>query len=290
MQEIAEKIKNLIPQLDLQLPGCRDLSPGNGEDDHANLRIHSHRHREILMVLKGSGNYQVDSRWYKLQPGSVIFIDSWQMHSCYAYKALRSDLEHIWFMLYPRRVVVTGSELSGNGTQYRNRVLGPLAEPAARLLTGVWERLRMAPPEERMRHVEQLQMVMRVVSGEIVEYLFNSNVRTGAKAQEMADFLADYIENRYGCGCTLSNLEKLTGYSSCYISHLFHRKFGKTVGEAVNEARMRYVIEQIRHGAATKAIAAELEFASPESFWKWRRNNRQLETQLLQNLKDDTEE
>ena len=58
------------------------------------------------------------------------------------------------------------------------------------------------------------------------------------------EFTSDYIDLHHGRNCSLVQLEKITGYTQYYLCRLFRKYYGKTIGDAINEARMRYVSEQ----------------------------------------------
>jgi AraC-like DNA-binding protein len=78
--------------------------------------------------------------------------------------------------------------------------------------------------------------------------------------------------------CSLSRLEKISGYSRYYLSHRFREYEGCTIGEYIDKIRIQYTIEAMKRGLRQKEIAFELGFSSPSNFWTWvQKHRKQIE-------------
>lgn len=239
---------------------------------------HQHRHREILLVLEKSDDLALEDHLYALQTGDAAFIDSRQRHNVYR---TGGDFRHIWFFFYPKRVAVAYLEKSNN-VKKQLLLPNPIGSTAATLLINRWEQLLFSNAVDLEYHRSQLRAAFELIKGELVNALSSSeSVPLELHQQDIVEMICDSIESRRGMECSLADLARLTGYSECYLSRLFHRCTGKTVGMAVNEARMRYVLSCQKH-TSCKVLADSLGFSSAAAFWKWRRKNHQLETAMLE--------
>lgn len=260
---------------------CGSLPPPLSSEDLS--ASHSHRAREILFVVAGESDYQLDDKFYHLQAGDAVFIEPWQKHGFF-YRASDHDLKHIWFALLPQRMTATGLELDHFGQIGRKHFYGNLPGDSWQMLAGCWDRLRLLPEELLALGKKQLQLGMEMILNEIsITMLSESSDWHINKHQDVMEFTSDYIDLHHGRNCSLVQLEKITGYTQYYLCRLFRKYYGKTIGDAINEARMRYVLEQ-KAVLSSKDIADELGFAAVVSFWKWRRSNRKLEEQLQAQL------
>ena len=254
---------------------CRALPPES--TPHDNFRLHSHRQREILFVLEGESDYILDSHWYRLRPGDAVFVEPWQSHGCF-YREDENNLKHLWFILHSKFLSGCYNNVGLAGQVQREWLYGTVSGPAHQMLLNNWDRARTAKAEDCPWYAEQLRRSFELALGEMATNILQSGGNPlRRKRDDVAEFMADYIDRHLGRDCSLARLEKITGYTRCYLSHLFREYYGKTIGSAVNEARMRYILEQNWQSSA-KDIADELGFASVATYWKWRRNNRKLET------------
>lgn len=254
------------------------------EEIPPDMVCHEHGHREILYVIDGECNYQLGKNWYHLTPGDAIFIDSWQTHSFF-YRQSDSNLTHLWFSIHRQKLSVNLTRVESTGRVQRRMLYVEAPQIATHLLSVNWDRARGAKAENSGFYHEQLKLAFALMLNEMIfAYLSEDENVERSKSENLIDYIADYIEVNHGKDCSLSQLEKLSGYTHCYLSHLFRKYYGKTIGAAINEARMRYVVEQ-SWMASTKDIADELGFSSVMTFWRWRRNNHHLE-EIMSNKND----
>lgn len=246
--------------------------------------MHRHRHREILLVLDCPSSIALDDKSYSLQPGDAVFIETGQRHEAYLNS---SDFSHLWLMLYPKRIPAAYLE-KRSGTDFRHLMPDPVSSAAAALLNSRWDQLLASPAEDLVYCRNQLCAALELVKGDLVKGNIaripaaGKTVSPEIRQRNVVELISDCIESRLGANCSLTELAELTGYSECYLSKLFHACTGKTIGMAVNETRMRYVLSCKLH-TSCKEMAEALGFSTAAAFWKWRRKNQVLEKAIREN-------
>ena len=246
--------------------------------------LHRHRHREILLVIGSPGSIVLGDKTYTLQPGDAVFIETGQRHEAYLNN---SDFSHLWLMLYPKRIPAAYLE-KRSGTDFRHLMPDPVSSAAAALLNSRWDQLLASPAEDLVYCRNQLCAALELVKGDLVKGNIaripaaGKTVSPEIRQRNVVELISDCIESRLGANCSLTELAELTGYSECYLSKLFHACTGKTIGMAVNETRMRYVLSCKLH-TSCKEMAEALGFSTAAAFWKWRRKNQVLEKAIREN-------
>ncbi len=247
------------------------------------VQVHSHKHREILFVLEGKSNFMLGGHWYTIGPGTVVFIEPWEEHEFY-YANDDSNLLHLWVSINPKNIGAMLLTLDEVGSLERKHYFASCSGPILQILSEHWTRMYNQKHRNDELNALMLKRSFDLVLSELVyEVVMQYEEHPRKKREDIINFVNDYIENHNGCDCTLSQLEKLTGYTYYYLSHLYRSYYGKTIGHAINEARMKYFLKQ-GWRANMKEVADALGFSSPGTFWKWRRNNRELELALKQGL------
>ena len=272
----------------LRQPVRRIISAHFGEStpltEVPSVVTHRHRHREILLIFDYAGSIVLDNQIYSLQPGDAVFIETGQLHDAYQ---RRLDCRHLWMMLYPKRMPAAFLERL-SGEEFRYLMPDPVSSAAAALLNSRWDQLLSSSPEDLEYCRSQLRAALELVKGDIVRgniataELAGDAIEPVIRQRNVVELISDCIESRLGNNCSLAELAELTGYSGCYLSKLFHACTGKTIGMAVNEVRMRYVLSCKLH-TSCKEMADALGFSTAAAFWKWRHKNNALEKAMLEN-------
>ena len=246
------------------LDGSRPVQFADG------FALDRHGHREMLYVMEGCSHFLYRDRVWKVAPGTLVVIDAWETHS-FGYRTTDNGLRHIWLGLHPscltctylgvergrHRSIARLESLSGASLGHLSRQWGEVAagdlEPSLRtaLLAGVAEAAMRAIAVETACSVEPLD-----------------------NTRGLADFVAEYIMRQHGRDCSLARLERVTGYSRFYLSRLFRRQRGMTIGQAIVAARLRFLADAEAQGLKQCGIAEALGFSSPSAFCLWKRRNR----------------
>ncbi len=259
-QRLAEaRVRRVICSSTPLAGRCRD---GGGD-----FVVDRHAQREMLFVLAGrSQSLYRDSVW-SLSPGTLVAIDAWETHA-FGYRASDDGLLHLWLGLHPPRI--TCALLLVEQGRYRIAAhLDPLLGPAFDFLSRLWDD---ASSESRPPAFQAA--LLSGVAETAMRALAVADGRRGEPEDAsggLADFIADYIARQHGRDCSLSRIERVTGYSRFYLSHLFREKRGMTIGEAIADVRRRFYAEAKAQGFKQRTISEALGFSSPSSFCLWKR-------------------
>ena len=69
----------------------------------------------------------------------------------------------------------------------------------------------------------------------------------------------------------VEELEKRFNRDRSYLSRLFKKAYGITIGEFIDRNREQYTATALARGMTQKEIAAQLGFSSASAFWLWRK-------------------
>ncbi len=246
-------------------------------------KSHAHQTREVFFQLQGETNYMLDGKWYHIQEGDALFIESYQEHGLY-FRRKDRNLKQFWIGLYPKRLNIVLISLDAAGELHHELCYCSSINAVYQTLLSNWDAVRNGEISDPAWQKRVLSVSLDLLLCDVARYAAdNESLQSRKKRENVIHFISDYIDGNHGCDCALDRLEKLTGYSRYHLSHLYREFYGKTIGEAINEARMRHFLAQDWHVNA-KEIAEMLGFTSSAIFWKWRRNNRDLEKTLRREL------
>lgn len=226
-----------------------------------------HAQREMLYVLEGRSKFMYRDRVWDLAPGSLVAIDAWETHAL-GYRAADNGLLHLWLCLNPDRMTCSLLEVD-KGRHRCAAHLGALAGTAFAYLSRQWAEAAsggLEPPLRAALLAGVAESAMRSLALETCKAKGRADAPRG-----LAEFVADYIARQHGRDCSLGRLERVTGYSRFYLSRLFRGRMGMTIGEAVAEARRRFLAEAQAQGLKQGAISEALGFSSPSAFCLWKR-------------------
>ena len=240
-------------------------------EDRAAL-VHSHFHREFLVVLQGESRFVVSNRCMLLHPGCVLPLEAGISHS-YFYRETDRNLCHLWLCFLDRELCAFPAVLDDQGNQLIQTSTHVFPPPVESLVTYRWNMLEKQDSPDLATVRAHLELPVRMLLEELV--LRRANLETlPASPAKLVEKVKLHIRSRNGRGCSLGELEKVCGYSQWHLSHRFKEVTGQSIGEYINEVRRNYALELLKSGCRQKEVAAALGFASAASFWKWWRQNR----------------
>ncbi len=241
-------------------------SEGRAARSVPTVAIDRHGDCEMLFVLEGRSSYLYRDRLWELSPGTLVAIAPWETHAL-GYGAMETGLLHLWLHMWPDQI--TGSCIGVEGGRMRPmEKFAAIAGTPCAYLSRRWAEA-VAEDDAPVR-VETLRHVCEAALLELALGLRKRGEVRDA-ASETADFLEDYIARQHGRDCSLAKLERLTGYSRFHLSRLFHRRFGMTIGQAINASRHRFLSDAEAQGLKQRSIGEALGFASPSAFCLWKR-------------------
>lgn len=224
-----------------------------------------HLEREILMVIRGTTNYSYCKHKLTLNRGDALFIDSWEPHQC-GYTSTQTDCLHLWIHLHSKRLLA-------NTIEYRNsvRIREPFMELPVDLLSVLNRRWEAAIKSRGHKSyaTEYYQSIIRLLQEEL---LWNAlEPRANADHNNLVKQLENILSVNYGHKVTLAELAKRFGRDQAYLSRLFKKTHGITIGEYIDKNRENYTEAALARGMTQKEIAAQLGFSSASAFWLWRK-------------------
>ncbi|MBQ6924145.1 MAG: helix-turn-helix transcriptional regulator [Kiritimatiellae bacterium] len=229
--------------------------------------IDRHGHREMLYVLEGRSSFLYRDRVWALEPGTLVAVDAWETHA-FGYRASDDGLLHLWLGQHPSSL--TCACLGVEKGRYRSAArFDSLTGAAFEHLSRDWGNVSAGTWDVPFRTSLLAGVAEAILRAFAVEMACAA--KSGDAARGLADFVAEYIARQHGRDCSLARLERVTGYSRFYLSRLFRRQRGTTIGAAVAEARRRYFAEATARGLKQRTIAEALGFSSPSAFCLWKR-------------------
>lgn len=236
--------------------------------------IHKHKNREFFFVLQGESNYFYNNFSYKVTPGTAVFVDSWKPHAM-GYTKYDKDLFHLWFHLdQTGELYVSPIYIGEYGDFYLNSPVFKMYPEYSILISRRWNTLLSQENANQQMAEKYLREPMVLILEEIAlnEKELNSYKPTSSKQitiEATINSLKRYIKNRNARDCSLTKLEKFTGYDRFYLSHNFKQFTGQTIGDFINKVRWEYTQAALQAGMTQKKISQELGFSSPSTFWNW---------------------
>ena len=235
---------------------------------------HCHANPEFLLALRAHGHFGYRDSLYRIRPGTVFFLDSFETHDLgYPRSAVPAD--HLWISLLQDRVFAFVLNLRGAGWAAAARERCMLSAQAICLdPLGYLRDLangRDLPSEWRR---ERLLSAARAVVVKIVEEGFEcpgGHRDEGEFQAHVIDAVMRQIRETAGRGVSLDSLARIAGYSKFHFHRLFKHHTGQTVLGFINHCRCERVREMIEEGHSHKQIGAALGFSCPAAFSRWHR-------------------
>ncbi len=230
----------------------------------------SHSHAELLIGLEGTTVYGLGDRFQLVRPGTVMAFAAMEPHQS-GYPPFEPDLAHLWISLmkdhFTARIVrlhqgrMTSSAIGPGVFEWTNP--GWLLETSPGHPPPV-------PSELKAFRLRRLAMDLVLVILE-QDTLPATAPDSGNDQRRLIESIQQHLRQTAGRGDSLDSLARIAGYSRFHFLRLFHRETGYTVHTYVDRCRRHRVRELIASGWSRKAIAAELGFATPQSFSRWYR-------------------
>lgn len=244
-------------------------SPGKMQTENALPGIH--QHREILFILQGESVFPLNRKLMSVKPGSAVLIDSWVAH-CARYSPSDRNLFCLWFFLFPSRLVAYVHQVDGVGNVIYVTDVIELPFDLSMTVNRRWDDLDQLPPEEIPENVERfMKEPLTMLLDEFRLHLWKKEQPAEGNEDNLSfvKSIQRIIEAKNGCGCSLEQLEKFTGFNRFYISHTFRTINGITIRDYIDKIRMNFFESALKRGLSHKQIAFELGFSNSSSLSTW---------------------
>lgn len=250
-------------------------SKGKTQTNNDSSRIH--QHREILFVLHGESEFILDHKSFKVKAGDVILIDRWLSHQ-YGYSSSDKNMLYLWFFLFPTHLNLLVHRIDDKGNV--SNVIRWIELPAdlKLVIDRHWDEFDKLSPEEATTYLNSFfKQPLTMLLDEFRFYIQINNPEMEKKQTQnnIVNSIQHIIETRKGRNCSLAQLEKFTGFSRFYISHLFKSAYGISIGDYINRVRMIFFESAKKQGLNHKQIAFELGFSSSSALLLWYRKAKE---------------
>ena len=257
---------------------CCKFSPGKAQPVNALPGIH--QHREILFVLQGKCEFPLNHKLMPVQPGYAVMIDRWVAH-CASYSPSDRNLLCLWFFLFSSRPAAMVHQVDGVGNVIHTTDMIELPFDLSMTVNRRWDELNQLPPDEVAANVDRfMKGPLSSLLDEFRLYLWKKEQHAVSHDDNLSlvRTIQRIIESKNGRGCSLEELEKITGFNRFYIAHVFKQANGITIGDYIDRIRMIFLESAQEQGLSHKQIAFELGFSNSSSLSTWFRRYTQKKT------------
>ena len=232
-----------------------------------------HQHREILFVLRGESEFPLNHKMFKVKAGDVVLIDHWDPHR-YLYPPTDRNMLYLWFYLFPTHLNLLIHRIDQEGNVSYAIKWVELATDLKLVIDRRWDEFGKLTPKNALANLDCfLKQPLTMLLDEFRFYL-QVNALKNEKTltnNDIASSIQHIIEANTGRGCSLAQLEKLTGFNRFYISHLFKNAYGISIGDYINRVRLVFFETAKNRGFSHKQIAFELGFSTSSALLLWYR-------------------
>lgn len=217
---------------------------------------HMHHCFELLCILEGEMNVEIDKLSYDMKAGDAVMIFSNQIHSM---KTVGHSV-HVLTLFSPKLISAYSEKTSGKVP------VNNLFRPNSFYI----EKLRTFNRESPLIDVKGLLYSLCGEFDAVAEYR-----KVEATSNMLLYDIFKFIENNYNKNCTLANLAKYTGYDYAYLSRYFRRAVGISYNDYVNQYRISKACYLLQNNEMTV-----LEISNECGFNSLRSLNRHFKDQL----------
>ena len=249
----------------------------DGSPQTENVPPGIHQHREILFILRGESRFPLNHKIFDVKAGDVILIDRWIPHRV-GYPASDRNMLYLWFFLFPTHLNLLLHQIDQTGKVSYAVKWVELATDLKLVIDRHWDEFDKLAPENALANLDIfLRQPLTMLLDEFRFYLQISDLKDEKKqtTNEIVNSIQHIIEAKKGRDCSLAQLEKFTGFSRFYISHLFRDAYGISIGQYINRVRMIFFESAKKQGLSHKQIAFELGFSSNSALLMWYRKAKE---------------
>ncbi|RXZ84805.1 AraC family transcriptional regulator [Paenibacillaceae bacterium] len=220
-------------------------------DNNYSGYYHCHQGMEILYVYQGTGTLMMNSRIYPLQPGTLVFIQPFQLHRVQMDVAVSHPYERTivslepsvfqsYFQPFPHLQEFFHTLWSGNGTNSVYQGAG-----SDNWLEGLFSlhhnRLAELPDFECIHEFGLLVVQLFQYLQQLGLGPGKLNQRTGdsIRSRRHSEQIMNWIESHYHEEPLFDRLTEHLHLTKPYISRIFRQEIGSSVMEYVNARRLR---------------------------------------------------
>lgn len=218
---------------------------------------HFHINLEVLLLRKGRYTVRVGEKLQEVGEGSVVVIDSYEIHS-YENCVLQEERDSC-VVIFPYRYLRKFNEWRKNFT---------IAEPIICDAMLCDELLKIA--DAYLTGGEELkEAAADLFLARLYERLRFSENKARSESSLVRQILS-FIQEHFQGDVSRKEIAHTLGYTEAHISRVFHRCIGKSISEYVNGLRLAYV-ERLRASGVKRTtldLLYEAGFKSQQTFYR----------------------
>jgi len=269
MQQCMEL--RVISSLYSEIPA---MKPDKKYKDWLNHNSDTHQHREIMLVLWGTGCFTLNGLTYPCRPGTCFLIDSNDRHDWF-YPPFSDNFRHLWIR------IVNQTVLTGTPYQKINGTVGNAKgfsytfsdyNPAARQLIDAWD---SATDKDDIPQEFKILHLKHSAAGLLLElckagYEFDpARQHTEEHHKTVINAIAGHIKETGGKNLNIDRLAYIAGYSKFHFARIFKQVTGLSVLDFINLSRWEKYQKLSASGFNKKQISEKLGFSCPAAFSRW---------------------
>ncbi|MBO7214750.1 MAG: helix-turn-helix transcriptional regulator, partial [Clostridia bacterium] len=216
---------------------------------------HYHRHLEIFILKKGWYSLTVNEVTYDLSAGSIIIIDSFDVHS-YDFKDNSVHEDCVLLVPYEFRKFLFPDQ--------NKKIACPVIKSGS-LVGEVLELIEKYFDLDDSVRAGALNLILSLIS---------SNLSFASETEKdeitLMRRILSFIQQNYQGDVTRKTIATALGYTESYVSHVFHRYVNMGICEYVNRLRLVYVNNTLRFNEkkTINEVIYDAGFKSQQTYYR----------------------
>lgn len=203
---------------------------------------------QLLLTLEGEGQLHYRESDYRLTPGTVMLIDTWNLHE---YRALDDGWKFKYLHFY--------GGMSDEYLAYIDHQFGPVFSLNKKLFHETEERIDVIFRETECTDIPDYPTVSSTIYAILTSFLSPKNAIGSAQRSAMTIQRAvAYIADKYSENITTKEIADAAFLSRSYMSELFKKTYGMSPHEYLTMYRLSHVKEYLRNTTLSLSEIAEL--------------------------------
>ncbi|MDR1540575.1 MAG: AraC family transcriptional regulator [Clostridiales bacterium] len=243
------------------------------DDSFSMPTMHFHEEYEIYYLLEGARYYFIENKTYRINKGSLVLINSSQIHRTSMFEKTPHDRVLIEVTAEPFNHFfesVCGLSLSQFFAEHAGVFeLGENAQGIVRnlLFSMMDEFSRQQPRYEKIVMMKLAELLLNVASFKADKRIFYNSAMSQAPKHLKIDEIAEYIQTNFNKVKSLDEISKKFFVSKGYLCRIFKEVTGFTVQDYINVHRIQKAQELLDASNMNIAeIAASLGYNSLTNF------------------------
>ena len=248
----------------------------NGKNRTVSKSPEIHPHREILFILQGESEFPLNHKTFKVKAGDVVLIDRWISHR-FMYPPSDRDMLYLWFFFFPTHLNLLVHRVDSNGIVSYAVKWAELPADLKLIVERRWDEFDKLSPDEALQNLDLfMKQPLEMLLDEFRFFLKRDTLKEQKtfRNNDIVHSIKHIIEAKTGRDCSLAQLEKMTGYSRYYISHLFKEACGMSIGKYIDRVRLLFYESAKQRGFSCKQIASDLGFSTSSALLMWYRKQK----------------